>query len=485
MHVLKVPLVIAALGLWALPSGAGEGDRPNIVLVMADDQGWGQTGYYNHPLLRTPNLDAMAANGLRFDRFYAGGPVCSPTRASLLTGRTHDRTGVYSHGYALRLEEKTLAQALQQAGYGTGHFGKWHLNGLRGPGVPLLASDTHHPGHFGFDEWLAMSNYFDRDPLMSRMGRWEEFQGDSSEIIVAEALKFIGRMKEAGRPSLSVIWFGSPHSPWIATQEDQEAFAKLDSKGRQHHGELVAMDRSIGTLRDGLRRLGIAENTLVWFNSDNGGLPGVGADSVGGLRGKKGQVWEGGLRVPGIVEWPGEIKPRITEFPAAVMDIFPTLAELLKLPDDCMLEPIDGTSLVPLFQGEVDRRESPIPFQFQRWTVLLDNSDKIVFDRNTGTYELYDLATDPKETMNVIGDRPEVSSRLKAQVNALAESIARSDDGVDYPGAKIKHDVPERMLWAESPAYSPYLEELFKRSEYKGQKGKVRSPRKGPKEDGP
>ena len=107
--------------------------KPNIILVMTDDQGWGQTGYMNHPILKTPNLDAMSENGLTFKRFYAGGPVCSPTRATVLTGRTHDRTGVFDHGYALRLQEKTLSRALKNAGYTTAHFGKWHLNGLRGP----------------------------------------------------------------------------------------------------------------------------------------------------------------------------------------------------------------------------------------------------------------------------------------------------------------------------------------------------------------
>ena len=119
--------------------------KTNFVLVMTDDQGWGQTGYYNHPVLKTPNLDKMASNGLRFDRFYAGGPVCSPTRATILTGRTHDRTGVFDHGYALRKQEKTLPEALRKAGYATGHFGKWHLCGLRGPGVPILKTDKHGP----------------------------------------------------------------------------------------------------------------------------------------------------------------------------------------------------------------------------------------------------------------------------------------------------------------------------------------------------
>ena len=163
--------------------------KPNVVLVMADDQGWGQTGYRNHPALKTPHLDAMAANGLRFDRFYAGGPVCSPTRATVLTGRTHDRTGVFDHGYALRQQEKTLGQAMKNAGYATGHFGKWHLNGLRGPGAPIFKEDTHHPGAFGFDEWLSVTNFFDRNPIMSHKGKIEEYAGDSSEIIVDEALK--------------------------------------------------------------------------------------------------------------------------------------------------------------------------------------------------------------------------------------------------------------------------------------------------------
>ena len=144
--------------------------QPNIILIMTDDQGWGQTGYNNHPVLDTPNLDAMAENGLRFDRFYAGSPVCSPTRASVLTGRSNDRTGVLSWGYALRTQEKTIASALKRVGYSTGHFGKWHLNGLSGPGVPIFKNDSHNPSKFGFDQWLSVSNFFDINPLMSENG---------------------------------------------------------------------------------------------------------------------------------------------------------------------------------------------------------------------------------------------------------------------------------------------------------------------------
>ena len=166
-------------------------EMPNIILIMTDDQGWGQTGYYNHPILKTPNLDAMAKNGIRLDRFYAGAPQCSPTRASVLTGRNNDRTGVFYHGYTLNRNEKTIAQVLKKAGYATGHFGKWHLNGLRGPGVPIFKDDRYSPGVFGFDRWLSVTNFFDIDPVMSYNGEFIEFEGSSSEIIVGEALKFI------------------------------------------------------------------------------------------------------------------------------------------------------------------------------------------------------------------------------------------------------------------------------------------------------
>ncbi len=306
--------------------------KPNVVLVMADDQGWGQMGYMNHPALKTPHLDAMSENGLRLDRFYAGGPVCSPTRATVLTGRTHDRTGVFDHGYALRIQEKTLGQAMKRAGYATGHFGKWHLNGLRGPGAPIFKEDSHHPGAFGFDEWLSVTNFFDRNPIMSRKGKIEEYSGDSSEIIVDEALKFIKANATANKPFFTVIWYGTPHDPWTAAKADKKSFTKLSQKAQEHYGELVAMDRSIGTLRKGLREMGVAQNTLVWFMSDNGGLPRLDPPTTGGLRSFKGSMYEGGLRVPAIIEWPNGIsKVRITKHPAGAVDIFPTIAEVAGL----------------------------------------------------------------------------------------------------------------------------------------------------------
>ncbi|NIP98812.1 MAG: sulfatase-like hydrolase/transferase, partial [Akkermansiaceae bacterium] len=376
------------------------GAKPNIVLVMADDMGWGQTGYFHHPVLNTPNLDAMAANGARLDRFYAGGPVCSPTRASVLTGRTPDRSGVFNHGFALRKQERTLAEALRKAGYATGHFGKWHLNGLRGPGVPILKDDTHGPGGFGFETWLSVTNFFDLNPVMSRKGKFEEFAGDSSEIIVAEALKFLGAQAKAKKPSFTVIWYGTPHSPWMALEGDEALFSGLDEKSRRHHAELAAMDRSIGTLRKGLRSLEIAENTLVWFCSDNGGLPGFEPDTVGGLRGYKGSLYEGGLRVPAVIEWPAGIPvTRVTQFPAATMDIFPTVAEIAGLPAESMLQPQDGMSLVKLLKSEIGKRDKPLGFRNSGRGAMIDNDFKL-FSRDLakGKFVLYHLGEDPAET---------------------------------------------------------------------------------------
>ncbi len=458
-----LPVVLVAL----CASLARAAERPNVVLVMADDQGWGQTSYNNHPILKTPNLDAMAANGLRFDRFYAAGPVCSPTRASVLTGRTHNRTGVLQHGYALHRQERTIAQAMKAAGYATGHFGKWHLNGVRGPGVPVLESDPHHPGHFGFDHWLTVTNFFDINPIMSRMGKFEEFQGDSSEIIVAQALDFIGDATKGEKPFFTVIWYGSPHSPFKASDDDQIKGEPANSA--HHHGELVAMDRSIGTLRAGLKKLGVADDTLVWFCSDNGGLKGVGHDSVGGLRGNKGSVWEGGIRVPGIIEWPANIKPRVTAHPASTMDIFPTVVDVLGLPDDSMLGLVDGMSIKPLFDGEIGPRSKPIPFRYQNKAALIDNDLKLVAENvGSGKYQLFDLKADKTESTDLFAKRPEDAKRLQAALNGAVASISDSQKGVDYAEGKVTREGPHGRFWPTIPEYKPFLEEWGKRPEYKG-----------------
>ena len=452
-------------------------ERPNIILIMTDDQGWGQTGYYNHPILKTPNLDKMAENGLRFDRFYAGAPVCSPTRASVLTGRACHRTGVFQHGYPLRKQEKVLPRVLKDLGYATAHFGKWHLNGLRGPGAPVFGDDTHSPGEFGFQYWLTVSNFFDINPIMSRNGKFEEFEGTSSEIIVGEALNFIEHAVEKEQPFFTVIWDGSPHDPMVSTEEDMKGFENLNTKSKHQYGELVAFDRSLGKLRSRIQELNIAENTIIWFCSDNGGLPGIEPETVGGLRGFKGSLWEGGIRVPGIIEWQGHIKPRVSDYPASTMDIFPTIADILNLADDVLLQPVDGISLKPLIQNKNrNEREKPIPFRFRGKGALVENDFKLlVTDIEKGTYKLYNLQKDKTESLDISKDAPEKFNQMKTAFIEWNKTVEKSIVGEDYPEKSVNKNEPERHFWMDDPKYADFKKKYGTRPEYSGEYRRMNS----------
>ena len=330
IHVLaRMGGLFLALALLAAALSAAE--RPNIVLVMADDHGWHEVSYYDHPYLKTPVLDEMARQGLRFDRFYAAAPVCSPTRASVMTGRHPNRSGVLSPNHAIRPEEITIAQILKKAGYQTGHFGKWHL----GPG---RAGAPNNPGAMGFDTWLSHDNFFGYSPLLVRDGAPpRRFHGESSWIVASEAIKYIEQASKNPDPFFTVVWFGSPHEPYSAIDDDLIPFVSfrtrddIDKRLRHRLGEIVAMDRAIGQLRDFLRDSGLRDNTLLWYCSDNG-TPREGCVWTK-LRGSKGTVYEGGLRVPAIIEWPDRIKkPGITNVPAVTSDIMPTICDVLDLP---------------------------------------------------------------------------------------------------------------------------------------------------------
>ncbi len=328
--------------------------KPNIVLCMADDQGWGDMAYYGHKVLKTPNFDAMAAETLRFDRFYAAAPVCSPTRASVITGRHPNRMGVFKWGHPIRPQETTIAEALKTAGYVTGHFGKWHLGSV-------YKNSPANPTACGFDQWLSAPNFYDNDAVMSREGKAVQTKGESSMIAVDAAIEFMGKhARNAAKPFLAVVWFGSPHSPHIAAEADRTLYA---DQGRKSNflGEITGMDRAFGKLRKAIATLGVRDNTILWYCSDNGGLRGLGAT---GGRANKGSVYEGGLRVPAILEWPARIKaPRVTAVPCNTSDIYPTLLEIVgvKVPD-AKQPPLDGISLVDLIDGKMTTRAKPMGF---------------------------------------------------------------------------------------------------------------------------
>ncbi len=491
------------VSLWFLPilillAGCAENqkDQPNVILVMADDMGWAQTGYYGHPILKTPHLDAMAENGLRMDRFYAGAPSCTPTRASVMTGRTNDRTGAFRVGSYINKQEKMLSTAFKDAGYITAHFGKWHLN-MDSPDLdhPLPKSDPHNPGELGFDYWLSHTTGFDRSFELSRNGVLEKFEGDGSEIIVEEAVKFITDELEEGKPFFIVIWYSAPHGPWEASEEDIKPFlGKVDRTSAHAHGEIVAIDRSIGNLRTSLRELGIADNTLVWFTSDNGGSPnldvrvwpskdpfggaggqgmemeypsncsneidfnltstearelhgcirGMDPDSTGYLRGFKKDFYEGGLRVPTVIEWPAGIEPRVTNFPSSTYDMFPTLIDVAGLSPDSINVVHDGISIIELFDYELPKREVPIGFRANGGLMWLDNDWKLVrnvdYDGKkfvTTDYELYNVIGDPTESNNLIEMYPEIAAKMIEQQSKWSLSVSKSAFGADYPEKQV------------------------------------------------
>jgi len=441
--------------------GAEAPQRPNVVLVMADDQGWGDTGYNGHPDLKTPNLDDLAKTGLRLNRFYTAHFNCSPTRASIMTGRSPSRMGTFSPGSPIRAQELTVAKVLQSAGYATGHFGKWHLNGKSGdkntttiPGRAILATDPLNPGKMGFDEWVSADNFFDLDPVLGRNGVPEKFHGDSSDVTTDEALKFVRKQAAAGKPFLTVVWFGSPHVPHIALPADKALYGKLSEKEQNYYGEITAVDRSVGRLRAALKELKLTDNTIFWYCSDNGGHEGP--KSTGYLRGQKGTMWEGGLRVPGIVEWPARIpKPVVSDLPCCTLDMYPTILEATGSKAQNQVQPLDGISLMSLFEGKMGSRSKPIPFwahgkNMGGHAVLLDWPYKLHLnpvgvkgkknekDEKLPTTMLFDVTKDSKETTDLAAKEPERVAKMKAQIQEWQASVEKSLSGADYATASKK-----------------------------------------------
>jgi arylsulfatase A-like enzyme len=492
-------LFAATTGLSAAErSTAASAAKPNVILLMGDDHGWDETGYNGHPYLKTPVLDEIARTGLRLDRFYSGGASCSPTRATVMTGRHHHRSGTFTPGWSLRPEEITVAQLLRGAGYATGHFGKWHLGAVKA-GSPVS------PNAMGFETALSHDNFFELDPYFSRDGGPPvQFKGESSAIVVAEAIQFIERAKATGRPFFAVIWFGSPHEPYQALPADLALYDQLPASFanrqvrltsnetgrntqrlqrevlRERFAEITAMDRAIGQLRAHLGTAGLRQNTLLWYCGDNGTPPEAVATVP--FRGQKGTIYEGGIRVPGVIEWPAGLpRARASDVNAVTSDILPTLCDLVGQP--LPRRPLDGISLRPLFEGRMSERPRPIGFwdgavarvpgakpyldpQLQKGTTplvklgpdgaatrdfqnfhhpeirptdfsgaraMVDNRFKLVVDGARGTgRELFDLRRDPAEKHNVIAEHPEVAQRLEQQLRTWQQSVLESLTGADY-----------------------------------------------------
>jgi arylsulfatase A-like enzyme len=433
------------------------------------------------------------------DRFYAAHPTCSPTRGSVMTGRHPNRYGTFRPNFSIRPEEVSVAHIVGKVGYVCGHFGKWHLG-------PVKAVSPTNPGAMGFDAWLSHDNFFELNPVLSRDGgRPERIEGESSEIIIQETIRFISTAKKQKKPFLAVVWFGSPHEPYSGLEKDLARYEKLPTSYQklvvrltsnetghpttrplhevlqERYAEITAMDRAIGQLRQWLDAEGLRQNTLLWYCGDNGSPSGASITTP--FRGQKATVYEGGVRVPGIIEWPARIpKPRVSAVNAVTSDTLPTICDLLNLP--LPERPLDGISLKPLIDGEMTERASPICFwkfdteremqrpayidlklqegttplvkmregsyrrnfrnfhhkeiteeDFRGPRVILDNRYKLVVDGEGGdesVIELFDLRSDLAEKNNLVESHPKIAVSLARQLRQWQRSVLKSLTGADY-----------------------------------------------------
>jgi len=449
---------------------AKQGRGPNIVLMMADDLGWGDVGFNGNRVIRTPHLDAMATNGLVFRRFYAASAVCSPTRGACLTGRHPYRYGIpFANTGHMKPPEITLAELLRERGDATGHFGKWHLGTLT---TTMRDSNRGRPGdktHFappwenGFDRcfsteakvptwdpmlkptkgasgrgWTALEEGDASEPYgthyFNERGEvvQDNLRGDDSRVIMDRVIPFVESSAGAGKPFFAVVWFHTPHLPVVAGPKHAAMYADAAEYERNYYGCVTAMDEQVGRLRAALRELGVADNTMLVMASDNGPegndeAPGT----TGGLRGRKRSLYEGGVRVPGVIEWPARIRPGVTDFPAVTSDYLPTILEAVGAPAPDA-RPIDGVSLVPVFADATIERSRPIGFEIRRSVALIDNRYKLISNNGGGTWELYDLLEDRGERHNIAASHEEIVARMRATVEQWRASCAASAEGKDY-----------------------------------------------------
>ena len=440
----SIQWALAALGLAATLASAAS--KPNIVLIVTDDQGWWDLGSHGNEHIETPNLDRLAAEGVELTRFYVQ-PVCSPTRAGLMTGRHYLRTGVYNTrfgGDTLDPSEFTLAKALRQAGYRTGIFGKWHLGEYR----------RFHPDQRGFDEAIFFSaghteRYWEPDALL-RGGRSIRVRGHITDVLTDAASGFV--RSSGDQPFFLFLAYNVPHTPLLVSDAlDEKYRAKgLNSGDARIYGLVEQCDAAIGHLLNVIDSKGLREDTVVLFMSDNGG---VSRHYRAGLRGGKASVYEGGVRSPFFARWPGRFEPgRKTSARGSHLDVFPTLLEIAgaQAPPDLQL---DGRTLLPLLLGKTE--ESPHERLFHIWdrqAPSIDSRWAVAGPRyKLVGNELYDLESDPGEQRDISGQVPGIAASLRRDfIDWLADVTAgRTFEPVPIPvGGDLEDPVDLLPSWA-------------------------------------
>lgn len=452
-------LLVAPLA--ALCAADAPEQRPNMILFLADDLGYGDLGCYGHPIIRTPNLDAFATQGLRLTQCYAASAVCSPSRSALLTGRTPHRNGVYTWiaegaPVHLRASEITLPKLLKAAGYATCHVGKWHLNGLfNDPAQP-------QPGDHGYDWWMATQNNagpsHENPTNFVRNGRpVGPLEGYSAPLIVDEAVAWLKERHDKSKPFFLAVWTHEPHYPIKSDPKFKALYPDLtDDVQREHHANVTQLDFAFGQLMKALDEQKLAGDTFVFFTSDNGpegdGVKSPGRGSTGGLRGRKRDLHEGGIRVPGIARWPGRIRPgTVSEIPVIGSDAFPTMLAVagVEAPGDRVL---DGANVLPALVGAAAKVERPQPLYWRlhmapnaKIAMRVDDW-KILANLELTEFELYNLKADPQETADLKEKEAQRFAALREQL--VKQNAAVEAEGPDWwkthspSGGKAKSDEP-------------------------------------------
>ena len=469
-------LVAAAIQLPSMSSLADDNapSRPNVILCMTDDQGWGDTAYNGHPYLKTPNLDAMSREGVTFTRFYSAAAMCSPTRGSCYTGRNPYRYGItFAMKGMLEPKEIPITTVLKKHGYTTGHFGKWHL-GTLSPAQgdqKRWGAFAKAPVRYYCPPWerdvdvcfVTESKVPTWDPLLdpgpikkgkrkapantSHEGQpygndyfagegqtvTENTSGDDSRVIMDRVVPFIQDAAGTKTPFLAVVWFHAPHSPVVGGAKYRAMYDDRPEHEQHYYACITAMDEQVGRLRAELENLGVGDNTMFWFCSDNGparqGSPRH-VGSAGRLSGYKLSIQEGGIRVPGLLVWPDRVeKPLTITAPCVTSDYFPTILDALdiKLPSD---REYDGISLLPLIEGATTTRSKPIGFlnKDARESVWMGQQYKLISSPKGD--RLYDIEKDPSEQHELSEILPEITEKMKGELTRWKDSVLAELNGI-------------------------------------------------------
>ncbi|MFI3321115.1 MAG: sulfatase-like hydrolase/transferase [Rikenellaceae bacterium] len=449
-------------------------EQKNIILIMADDLGWGDVGFNGNTIIKTPNLDKLAGEGVIFERFYTSSAVSSPTRFGVVTGRNPYRNGVFTaNAGILRCEEQTLSEIVKEHGYTSGHFGKWHLGSLTDKERDANRGKVGNSGEFnppslhGYDDsFVTESKVPTYDPMLSPenvdgkfwdyikaddnavafgTSYWrhdgtketENLRGDDSRVIMDRVIPFIDGAKNNDKPFLAEVWFHAPHLPCVAGPKEHEMYKDYPLDKRNFYGCITAMDEQVGRLVKYLKDNDLFDNTIIYFCSDNGPEGGDSAPgTTGGLTGRKRSLHEGGIRVPAFVVCPDLIEGgKTTSLPLFTADYLPTIVDLLgaktpqyRLDGESMLEAISGDDV------ENAKRKRPMIFLIKNQCAVIDNQYKLHYD--TGKYSLFDITNDRAEQHDIIEQHPEIAQQYKAILMEHLDSYEGTFNGEEYPFVK-------------------------------------------------